>query len=68
MHRLIQNWRDRLFTCAICGTDKSVKYETVVKDINNNDVHIPICNKCAFNRAAICNYDCVDSMNMKNPE
>lgn len=46
--RYIPNWPEKHLTCTFCGTDKSVKYAVVVKDVNGEDCHVPACNKCVF--------------------
>lgn len=46
--RYIPNWPKKHLTCTFCGTDKSVKYAVVVKDVNGEDCHVPACNKCVF--------------------
>lgn len=48
--KYIPNWSKKHLTCAFCGSDKSVKYSVVVKDVNGNDCHVPCCNKCVLRR------------------
>ena len=40
---LIANWQDKHYYCALCGTDKSVKYQIGFQ----NDL-LPVCNKCVL--------------------
>jgi hypothetical protein len=40
--KLISNWHEKRLICCLCGTDKSVKYETEIADVN-----VFVCNKCA---------------------
>lgn len=42
----IPNWSKKHLTCTFCGTNKSVKYEVIVKDVNGKDCHVPCCNMC----------------------
>lgn len=44
----IPNWPEKHLTCTFCGTDKSVKYDVTVKDVNGKDCHVPACSKCVF--------------------
>lgn len=44
--RYIPNWPEKNLTCTFCGTDKSVKYEVIVKDVNGKDCYVPCCNMC----------------------
>lgn len=43
MIRLINDWQEKHYQCAACGTHKSVKYWVI-----SNDVRISVCNKCAL--------------------
>lgn len=44
--RYIPNWPDKHLTCTFCGTNKSVKYEVTVKDVNGKNCRVPCCNIC----------------------
>lgn len=48
--RYIPNWPEKHLTCTFCGTDRSVKYSVMVKDVNGKDCHVPCCNRCVLRK------------------
>ena len=40
---LIAKWEEKKYYCALCGTNKSVKYQIGI----HNDL-VPVCNKCVL--------------------
>lgn len=46
MFKLIEHWADKNLTCSICGSDKSVKYEVAVTDVDGKIFYIHCCNGC----------------------
>ena len=44
MLKYIQNWNNKNLACTFCGGKKSVKYAACVKDVDGNDVEVPMCN------------------------
>lgn len=42
-YTLIAEWQNKHYYCALCGTNKSVKYQIGI----HNDL-LPVCNKCVL--------------------
>lgn len=42
-YTLITKWQEKHYYCALCGSDKSVKYQICI----HND-SLPACNKCVL--------------------
>lgn len=48
-YTLIAEWQNKHYYCALCGTNKSVKYQIGFQ----NDL-LPVCNKCVLKRDFYC--------------
>lgn len=42
----IPGWNEKHLTCSFCGTNKSVKYDVVVKAEDGKNSHVPACSNC----------------------